>query len=324
MDNTKTDNALIWSDRWRLGALTKAELLNIGYTSVIIGFLYVLFHLLGSRVESVGTTSAFKWMISRWGDKQAFGADYSHGYLIPFVSLGLIWYKRDEFFAASKQVCKAGLAVIVLALAMHWMGAKMQQTRLSLISLIMLLWGIPLYFYGWKVAKLLIFPCSYLIFCVPLNFLDTLAGPLQHLASTMGEHALKGLGIECQRVGTQLMSPYFQLNVEAPCSGLRSLLAMTALTAVYSYFTQTTFIRKWALFCLSIPIAVLGNVGRIVSIALVSITAGQELGTGLHHDWSGYVLFTVAIGLMVGCGKLLMINYKELYIKWKETYLNRS
>lgn len=324
MNGVKTDSALIWSDRWRLGALTKTELMNIGFASVIIGFLFILFHLLGNTVENVGSGSAFRWMIARWGDKQSFGADYSHGYLIPFVSLAVIWHKREEFFAAPKKVCKFGLFVIISALALHWLGAKMQQTRISLISLIMLLWGIPLYFYGWQVGKLLIFPCSYLIFCVPLNFLDALAGPLQHVASSLGEAALNGLGIECQRVGTQLMSPYFQLNVEAPCSGLRSLLAMTALTAVYAYSTQKTLVKKWALFLFSIPIAVAGNVGRIISIALVSITAGQELGTGLHHDWSGYVLFTVSISLMVGVGKLLQINYRELFGKWKEVYLNRS
>jgi exosortase len=120
------------------------------------------------------------------------------------------------------------------------------------------------------------------------------------------------------------MSPYFQLNVEAPCSGLRSLLAMTALTAVYAYFTQTTFVKKWILFLFSIPIAVAGNIGRIISIALVSITAGQKFGTGLHHDWSGYVLFTVSISLMVGFGKLLNVNYKELFATWKKAYLNHS
>ena len=324
MNTTNTDKALIWSDRWRMGALQRTELMNIAFVSVIIGFLFILFHLLGNTVENVESRSAFEWMISRWGDEQSFGADYSHGYLIPFVSLWVIWFKREEYFAASKGICKWGLLVIVTALAMHWLGAKMQQTRISLISFIMLLWGIPLYFYGWPVARLLIFPCSYLIFCVPLNFLDALAGPLQHMASSLGQSVLEAMGIECQRVGTQLLSPYFQLNVEAPCSGLRSLLAMTALTAVYAYFTQDTLVKKWILFLASIPIAVAGNVGRIISIALVSITAGQDFGTTLHHDWSGYVLFAVAISLMVGFGKLLQIDYAELFGKWKEAYLNRS
>ena len=69
---------------------------------------------------------------------------------------------------------------------------------------------------------------------------------------------------------------------------------------------------QWLLFLASIPIAV-ANIGRIISIALVSITAGQQFGTGLHHDWSGYVLFALAISLMIGFGKVLQINYKESF-----------
>ena len=56
----------------------------------------------------------------------------------------------------------------------------------------------------------------------------------------------------------------------------------------------------------------------------MSITAGQQFGTGLHHDWSGYVLFSLAISLMIGFGKILQINYKEYFLKWKKVYLNRS
>ena len=324
MDDVRTNGTMIWSDRWRLGALSREELMNVGFASIIIGMLFLLFHLFGNTVENVDSRSAFQWMIARWGDKVSFGADYSHGYLIPFVSLGVIWYKRNEFFAATKKVCALGLYVIVAALIMHWVGAKMQQTRISLMSLIFLFWGVPFYFMGWQTAKLLIFPCAYLIFCVPLNFLDALSFPLQQVATSISYNILNGVGIECERVGTQLISPYFQLNVEAPCSGLRSLLAMTALTAVYAYFTQKTFVKKWLLFGLSIPIAVAGNIGRIISIALVSIVSGQSLGAGLYHDWSGYVLFTVAISLMVAVSSLINVNYKRLFVRWKKAYLSHS
>ncbi len=319
-----SNGSLIWSDRWRLGALTSKELMDIGFASVIVGFLFVLFHLLGNAVESTRSQSAFVWMISRWSDKESFGADYSHGFLIPFVSLAVLWFRRTDLKGAPKHICQWGLAVIVMALVFHWLGAKMQQTRISLVSLIMLLWGIPLYFLGWRTAKLLIFPCSYLIFCVPLNFLDGLSGPLQRVTTTVSHSMLSGLGIECQRVGTQLMHPAFQLNVEAPCSGLRSLLAMTAITSVYAYFVQKSLVSKWLLFLASIPIAMAGNIGRILSIALVSISAGQQFGTGLHHDWSGYVLFALAISLMIVFGKLLQVNYREVFRTWEKVYLSRS
>lgn len=324
MEETKTTGALIWSDRWRLGALSRSELMNIGFASVLIGFLFILFHLFGNTVENVQSSSAFKWMIDRWGDKVSFGADYSHGYLIPFVSLWVVWSRRQALVEATKKTCILGLGVIIMALAMHWLGAKMQQTRLSLMALIMLLWGIPYYFFGWKVAKQLIFPCAYLIFCVPLNFLDALSGPLQTIAVKWGYAAVNGLGIECEKVGNVLISPYFQLNVEKACSGLRSLLAMTALSAVYANQTQKGIIKQWVLFASSIPIAVIGNVGRIISIALVSITTGQSFGAGLHHDWAGYVFFSVAISLMVTFGKLLNVNYKEVFRSWKEVYLSHS
>ena len=64
---------------------------------------FVLFHLMGNTVENIGSRSAFTWMISRWGDKQSFGADYSHGYLIPFVSLAVVWYRRDPNLMLTEQ-----------------------------------------------------------------------------------------------------------------------------------------------------------------------------------------------------------------------------
>ena len=324
MNSEKKDGSLIWSDRWRMGALTKEELTNICFASILIGFLVVLFHLMGNYVANVNSSSAFKWMVARWSDKESFGEDYSHGYLIPFVSLWVLWYKRNELRDAPKNVCRWGLFLIISALFFHWIGAKMQQTRISLVSLLMLLWGIPLYFWGWRVAMILLFPCSYLIFCVPLNFLNALSGPLQSMAVAVGYSGIHGLGIECTKVGTMLRSPYFDLNVEVACSGLRSLLAMTALTAVYAYFTQKGIIKKWLLFLLSIPIAVVGNIGRIVSIALVSVTTGQKYAASLHHDYAGYVFFAIAIGAMVGCGKLISLNYREMFSTWKKAFLSRS
>ena len=317
-------NIKLWSERWRLGALERSELIQIGLVSVVIGLMFMMFHMLGNTVENVHSRSVFQWMFARWHDTISFGADYSHGYFIPFVSLGVLWYKRKEIFSVEKAVDWRGLVVVIGALMLHWLGAKMQQTRFSLISLVLLIWGVPFYLFGWQMAKKLIFPCSYLAFCIPLNFLDVIAFPLRLFSTGTAVAMLNGIGIHAVQsgggVGTAIFIPSMPaegMDVADPCSGLRSLLAMTALTAVYAYFTQRTFVRKWLLFLASIPLAVIGNIARIVTIAVVAEALGPKPALGLYHDFSGYILFTAAITAMVIIGRVLNMNFKEVWLKWK-------
>lgn len=317
----------VWSERWRLGALSGLELVQIGLVSVIIGLLFMMFHMLGNTVENIDSRSAFQWMFARWHDTISFGADYSHGYFIPFVSLGVLWYKRKEIFSVDMYTDWRGLAVVIAALFLHWVGAKMQQTRFSLISLVMLIWGIPFYLFGWQLAKKLIFPCSYLIFCIPLNFMDVMAFPLRIFSTKLATSMLNGIGIGAIRSGTAIYSNVaggFEFDVADPCSGLRSLLAMTALTAVYAYFTQKTVLKKWILFMASIPLAVIGNIARIVTVAIVAEAFGGKLALGIYHDYSGYILFTAAITAMVLIGGLLNLDFREVFAKWKSALLRRT
>ncbi|MCX7591036.1 MAG: exosortase/archaeosortase family protein, partial [Kiritimatiellae bacterium] len=190
----------------------------------------------------------------------------------------------------------------------HWVGVRAQLTRLSLLSLIILLWALPLYLYGLDMARHLVFPCAYLIYCIPLSFLDHLTFPLRLIASAIAAFLLNGLGIETVRKGTAIYTMAaggFNMEVADPCSGLRSLLAMTALTAVYAYFTQRTSIRKVALFLTAVPVAIVGNVVRIVSTGLVAQGFGRDAALRLYHDFSGYVVFGVSVLLITAAGRLI-------------------
>lgn len=314
----------IWSERWRLAELSREDLIRIGLASVMLALIFVLFHFQGNTtdVRAFGR-SALAWMIERWDDDDGTG-DYSHGWLVPIVCGAVVWMKRREIAAAPKSVSRVGLALVITALLMHWLGAKAQQTRLSLFGLVLLIWAIPFYLYGWRTAKLLIFPCSYLIFCIPLNFLDSLTFPLRLFATIISTAMLNGLGIAAERSGSAIYSMAaggFSFDVADPCSGIRSLLALTALTAVYAYFTQKTLLRKWLLFLAAIPLAIVGNIARIVVVAIVAEAFGQQLALGLFHDYSGYVVFSVAITLMLGIGSLLNTNFQEVRERWRHALL---
>lgn len=311
-DNRQSGSTVILSDRWRLAALDRSELMGLGLAAVIVGFLFAMFHFLGNTVAEAGGRSAFLWMYARWQDKISFGgADYSHGFIIPFVSLWAVWHKRHDLMSAPRSIDASGLVLIVLALGLHWIGAKMQQTRVSLAALILLLWAFPLYFCGWRFARHLIFPVSYLVFCIPLNFLDVIAFPLRILATNVSVAVLHGLSIDVVQVGSSIRAfdtmggERWGVDVANPCSGLRSLLAMTALTAVYAYVTQRTLLKRWVLFLSSIPLAIAGNVVRIIFIGLIAESFGERVAVGIVHDYSGYVVFTVAILLMVSIGSAL-------------------
>ncbi len=68
----------------------------------------------------------------------------------------------------------------------------------------------------------------------------------------------------------------------------------------------------------------MANTTRIVTIALIAQTFGQDKAMALYHDYSGYLVFAVATFLMVSAGAMLNVNYKEILIKWKNDHINRT
>ncbi len=316
----------LWNEKWRMAKLDQKDLIRAGLLATIVAFGFVLFHFQGNTtdVRAFGR-SAILWMVSWWKDDPALGTDYSHGWLIPVVSVAVIWLKRKELADAPKSVSYAGLALVIMALLMHWVGAKAQQTRLSLLALVLLTWAIPFYFNGWKVAKLLMFPCVYLLFCVPLNFFDSLTFPLQMFATVVSAALLNGFGLAVARQGSMISMMTeggFRFEVGEACSGIRSLVAMMALTAAYAYLTQDKTWKKWVLFLSSIPLAIIGNVARITTVGLVAEAFGEKLALGLYHDYSGYVIFSVAILLMLGIGRILESDLNQVRERWKYELLN--
>ncbi|MFO1490852.1 MAG: exosortase/archaeosortase family protein [Kiritimatiellia bacterium] len=229
---------------------------------------------------------------------------------------------RERIIAAPKATSRTtGLGLVIAALLMHYYGTKSQFAHISVLSLVLLVWAVPFYLFGWQVAKLLIFPCAFLLFCVPLHFLDQLTFPLKMFATSGSTFVLQGLGVRVVQNGAKILfvdDPQFPgYSVEDACSGLRSLLALTAIAAVYAYLTQKSLWRKWALFLASIPIAIVGNVVRITTVVVVDQGFSRNLAGGLYHDYSTYFLFVISISLLVGVGGLLNASPREWIKKWK-------
>lgn len=233
--------------------------------------------------------------------------DMSHGWLVPFVSLYALWTQRKALREAAGLPSWRGGAWVCLFLMVAWFGGRGGQSRIEQVSLIGLIWAVPYAFWGRAVGRLMLFPAGFLVFTIPVSsFVDFFTIHLRILSSSLATAILNGFGLSIERSGTALFSRVagaeFNVDVADPCSGVRSLFAMMALTAAYAHFTQKTSLQKWSLFACSIPLAMIGNIFRILSICLVATMFGQEVATGFYHDYSGYVVFLVGVILMVEAG----------------------
>jgi exosortase len=279
------------------------EALLLGTAALMV---LILFQFWGNRSNvAMSTPSLFVWIGRQW---IAEGGDFSHGWIMPLISLGAVWLKRKELLAAEKNVSYIGFGVLVISLALHWAALRAQQPRVSLVALVGVLWSIPFFLYGWNVARLLLFPAGYLLLCFTSYLLVSVTMPLRLTSCAVSCGLLNGLGIASVRHGTAIYSSAaggFNFDVADPCSGLRSLVVMTALAAPYAYFSQKSQIKRWILFLSSIPLAMLANVFRIVSIAVVAEVFGKKFAMTAYHDYSDFFIFAAAILMMVAVGRLL-------------------
>lgn len=234
--------------------------------------------------------------------------DLTYGWFVPVFSLYVLWTEREKLIKSLGSPSVWGLVFSLPFLALGFIGVRGIQVRFEIVAFAGLLITLPWAFFGRETAKRMLFPAGFLLFCIPLaSFLDIVTVHLRMLSTSVAYGALKGFGADIMRSGTAIVAAdgSFSIDIADPCSGLRSLFALMAITAAYAYFNQSTWLRRGILFALSVPLAIAGNVARILTICLVAAYADAGFATGFYHDYSGYVVFAVALSLMVAAGEAI-------------------
>lgn len=292
--------------------ISKPDLAKPWYT-LTAGLLLLagIFHVYGVTVwKGNSGQSLFGWLYTMWSHESTDAVDYSHGLVIPLVSLWLLWRQRAELRKAfeAPQPHVFGAVLLAVVLGLHFAGLRMQIPHVSAVGLIIALWGLAWSFGGAAAAKPTCFPLAFLCFAIPVSFLAQATFPLRLFGSVASAGILNGLGIPTVREGTAVFSTAgqgFAMDVADACSGIRSIMALLALTAAYAYVFRQRNWERWLLFAMSVPIAAMANIGRIVTIALVAAGLGQEIGMKVYHDYSGYLVFVLAVLLVIGINALM-------------------
>ena len=226
--------------------------------------------------------------------------DMGHGFFVPLVVGFIVWQKRAELLALQPAPNWWGLAVVLYAGLQLWIATLGAELFLARTAFVISVIGIVLLLGGTAWVRALAFPLFLLFFMIPIPTVvyNSITFPLQLLASRVSTEALDLMQIPVLREGNVLELAEQKLSVVEACSGIRSLLSLTFLSLVYGYFFETKVWMRVVLFAATIPIAIVANASR-VTLTGVLTEYKPELAEGFFHTASGWVIFMVALAILI-------------------------
>ena len=263
----------------------------------------LLFQYWGNSILGyVRTPSLFSWMHGQYNNPNA---DDGHGNFIPFLVIGLFWWKRRELLAQPLKLWWPGLLILLAALLLHVAGYAAQQPYLSIAALFAGIYGLMGLAWGTAWLRQSLFPFFLFMFSIPLGQrAEIITFPLRQLVSRLSELVAHWvLGINVIRAGTQLFDPSgsYGFDIEAPCSGMRSLIAVFLLATIYGFFAFRSPWKRLLLMALALPFSVLGNLARMVLIIVAAELGGQSWGNYVHEGGPfGIISLVPYLPAMVG------------------------
>ncbi len=242
------------------------------------------------------------WLVRSWLSNPY----YTHGFLIPPIA-GLVAWRQWRHLTAEPRLGNTwlGISLMVPSLALVVWALRWQNHFVAALGLVALLLGILLYLEGWLRLRHWLFPVLFLVFAVPLPFIDLASPWLESFTAQSATGLARLFGISALQQGGEIMLPNTTIVVGAPCSGLRSLVTMITVAVLWIYMTEGKLAAKAVMLVAAVPLVALSNVLRIAILLVVAVTIGEEAALSYYHDWSSPILFLMALGLLLALGRVL-------------------
>ncbi len=252
-------------------------------------------------------------LASRWdADPQ-----YSHGFLVPLIAVGILWARRGRLSPPSEQAAGEptseeepvralspslwGLPVLAAGLALRWYGVRIFFDFAQHFALVVCAFGVVWTAGGLRALKWAWPACAFLVFMLPLPFrLETAAaGPLRSAATTSAVYLLQVCGIPATASGnTILAGADVRVDVVEACSGLRMLMVFFALTTAAAIFNESRPLwQRGLMVAVAVPIAIASNVVRI-ALTAACYYVGREGIAEMIHDHAEWLMVPLALGLL--------------------------
>ena len=244
-----------------------------------------------------------------------WGGNWSHALIVPGISAYFIYQNSHRLSATASRVFWPGLPILFLGMfGFAWGIYPGRNDMLQGYSMIISLFGLALFLLGPAMMRVLWFPILYLALAVKISdrYWEAIAWYLQLIAARSSTIVLKLLGIDATVEGSTIELVFERqgewvseaLNVAEACSGLRMLMAFIALGAAMAYLVDRPWWHRLLMLGLTIPIAVVVNVGRVTALGLLTLV-NKDLTSGDFHVFIGILMLIPAAGLFWLVGWIL-------------------
>ncbi len=300
---------------------------NAGLAQQIVPFLGAAFKGYWPLLLAGALFVAMQWQfpfVDWWKAWQKPHSYYSHGPLVPLISLFMVWANRKRLALIKIQPSWLGLLLIIPSIPCFIFGRWTGSGNICAITFLAFLIGCLLMFVGSRMTRMLLFPVLYLIFMVPMpsTLLDKASFPVQKSSTTLAAKVLhysgeifsdSGWGI--RQAGNLIYSPRLPagpgesegvLRVEGECSGFRMLISLITFTAFFVYMLNTTWWKKLLLVGISLPLSLFVNGLRIAVIGYVGIwTESAETMFKFHDSWAMVFELVLSFAILFGIARLI-------------------
>ncbi len=238
-------------------------------------------------------------MVPIWNEVDYF----AHGFLVGPVAFAVAFSKRASLLDESSSRDVRGFVLLAMALGLYAVGLLADGIPVQGLALVFAVAGTVLYLRGPGWLRILAFPIGYLAFMIPLppEWIAPLVSELQVWVTDVAVGISHWLALPIARDGNVILVPGGSLFVAEACSGITSVITLLPVAVLLGYFTQPTLGRRLLLAALIVPLAMLGNLARVLFTVVVATQAGIETATtGWLHDAAGLLTYTVACLGLIG------------------------
>lgn len=269
--------------------------------------------LCGTVVFGIAIAILFRDLLLGCVNRWATEPQYSHGFAIPIMALGLGWFSRHKFQPGTAHSNVFGFAMILAGIVGHIAAVYFYVEAIDAISFLLIVTGTTLLIWGRRAFAGLWPAVLFLGFMLPLPFQieRALSGPLQILGANESAWYIQTIGIPAIAQGNTILMGDTRLGVADACSGLRMLMVFFAISTAAVIVSKRTAWEKLLMLLSALPIALICNIVRIVATAVAHQSLGRATADLVFHDLSGWLMMPLAMLLLFLEIKLLDCLFVE-------------